>query len=142
MTQRSLDALTREECFKLLREERIGRLAYTDGLGPIAIPVNYSLAGECVVLRMERGNTVLPLDQSMLAFEADHIDADAHSGWSVVVRGPGRELSLPDVPALLRKMPGGPPHPWAEGIHNVWIEISPEVVTGRRLGRTVGQLVM
>jgi hypothetical protein len=30
-------------------------------------------------------------------------------------------------------MDGAFPHPWAEGVHNVWVSISFQTVTGRRL---------
>ncbi|MGO9929610.1 MAG: hypothetical protein ACLPLP_26820 [Mycobacterium sp.] len=44
------------------------------------------------------------MQQPMLAFEVDHVD-DGHA-----------------------------PTPWAAGIHNVWLQIVPHTVTGRRLG--------
>jgi uncharacterized protein len=74
------------------------------------------------------------MQQPMLAFEVDHVDEDRESGWSVLVRGVGAEVDLELVPALLRAMEGHPPTPWAAGIHNVWLQIVPHTVTGRRLG--------
>jgi hypothetical protein len=34
---------------------------------------------------------------------------------------------------LLQRMNGRFPAPWAFGIHNVWLEVTPRTVTGRRL---------
>jgi hypothetical protein len=31
-------------------------------------------------------------------------------------------------------MDGNSPTPWAAGIHKVWLQIVPHIVTGRRLG--------
>ena len=46
----------------------------------------------------------------------------------------GAEVDPERVPALLRAMDGHFPTPWAAGIHNVWLQIVPHTVTGRRLG--------
>lgn len=142
MAQRSLGVLTRDECFELLAQERVGRVVYRDGMGPLAIPVNFATAGESIVFRMEPGNSALPISEPVLAFEVDRVDDHDGSGWSVLVRGPAQEVSLDDVPVLLHAMAGGPPRPWAEGIHNVWIQLSADVVTGRRLGAYEAPLVM
>ena len=133
MAQRDLEDLSADECFKLLATERVGRLVYYDDLGPLAVPVNYALAGHDIVFRVEGGAKQTAMKQPMLAFEVDHIDEDAHSGWSVLVRGVGDEVDLERVPALLREM-DGVPTPWAVGIHNVWLQIVAHHVTGRRLG--------
>ncbi|HME77643.1 MAG TPA: pyridoxamine 5'-phosphate oxidase family protein, partial [Mycobacterium sp.] len=45
MTQRELEDLSPDECFRLLATARVGRLVYQDDLGPLAVPVNYAMAG-------------------------------------------------------------------------------------------------
>jgi uncharacterized protein len=142
MSQRSLVELTSEDCFALLGGVRIGRLAYCDEIGPVAIPVNFALAGQDIVFRMEPDNTALASALDMVAFEADHVDDTQDSGWSVVVRGRLATVDLDDVPMLLRQLSAGPPRPWAAGVHNVWIRIRPELVTGRRLGERSDPLVV
>jgi hypothetical protein len=74
------------------------------------------------------------MQQPHPAFEVDYIDDDERAGWSVLVRGMGHEVEMEDVPALLRRIDGEPPLPWAIGVHNVWLQITPGVITGRRLG--------
>jgi uncharacterized protein len=142
MSQRSLVELTSEACFALLSGERVGRLAYCDAIGPVAIPVNFTLAGQDIVFRMEPDNTALASAPDMVAFEADHVDEAQDSGWSVVVRGRLTTVDLDDVPVLLRELSAGPPRPWAAGVHSVWVRIRPELVTGRRLGEHSVPLVM
>jgi nitroimidazol reductase NimA-like FMN-containing flavoprotein (pyridoxamine 5'-phosphate oxidase superfamily) len=134
MTQRELEDLSPDECFRLLAAARVGRLVYQDELGPLAVPVNYALAGHDIVFRVEGGAKRAAIQQPMLAFEVDHVDEDQRSGWSVLVRGIGAEVDLERVPALLQAMDGHLPTPWATGIHNVWLQIVPHSVTGRRLG--------
>ena len=134
MTQRELEDLSPDECFRLLAAARVGRLVYQDDLGPLAVPVNYAMAGQDIVFRVEGGAKRAAMQQPMLAFEVDHVDEDRKFGWSVLVRGVGAEVDLERVPALLRAMHGHFPTPWAVGIHNVWLQIVPHTVTGRRLG--------
>jgi uncharacterized protein len=136
MTQRDLEELSTDECFALLGAARVGRFVYTDDLGPLAVPVNYAMAGHDIVFRVEGGAKRAAMEQTMLAFEVDHVDDDWRSGWSVLVRGVGSEIEMERVPALLREMDGQFPAPWAVGIHNVWLQIVPQTVTGRRLGAT------
>ena len=142
MPQRSLVELGREACFALLRTQRVGRLAYCDAVGPVAIPVNFALAGADIVFRVERSNTVVGTDLGLVAFEVDRVEGENQTGWSVVVRGRIAAVELEDVPSLIQQLEYGPPLPWAGGIHNVWMRIRPEIVTGRKLGQPAGPLVI
>jgi uncharacterized protein len=134
MTQHELDELPPDECFRLLAAATVGRVVYQDDLGPLAVPVNYAMAGHDIVFRVEGGAKRAAMQQPMLAFEVDHVDEDNESGWSVLVRGVGAEVDLEHVPALLRAMDGHHPKPWVVGIHNAWLKIVPHTVTGRQLG--------
>jgi nitroimidazol reductase NimA-like FMN-containing flavoprotein (pyridoxamine 5'-phosphate oxidase superfamily) len=133
MAQRELEPLAEQECFTLLGGQSVGRLVYIDDVGPIAVPVNYALAGRDIVIRVEGGTKRVAMRQDAITFEVDHIDVAARSGWSVVVRGTGREVETAGLPSLLRAMDGRFPSPWAFGVHNVWLRITPVAVTGRRL---------
>lgn len=134
MVQRDLLTLTSAECLELLQRARVGRFVYIDDEGPVAIPVNYALAGSDIVFRVEGGAKQAAVTQEALAFEVDHVEDDARSGWSVVARGACREVEISDVPELLRSIEGPPPQPWATGIHSVWLRFTPRSLTGRRLG--------
>ena len=76
MTQRELEHLSPDKCFELLAGARVGRLVYLDDLGPLAVPVNFALAGHDIVLRVEGGAKQAAMQQPMLAFEVDHVDED------------------------------------------------------------------
>jgi len=141
MTQRELEVLTVEECYALLKTAAVGRLVYQDVLGPVAVPVNFALAGRDVVFRVEGGAKRAAMEQPILAFEVDLVDSHQHAGWSVLLRGKGRELPVEEVPQLLRDLHGQFPRPWATGVHNVWLQLTPTVVTGRLLGAEHSVLV-
>ena len=132
-----LEELTRDECLSLLAQVRIGRIVYEDEHGLAAVPVNFALAGDQVVFRTADGDKLRGTrgDQHV-AFEVDQIDGAEHSGWSVLVRGTSEEVDMDSVPALLKRMEGEPPLPWAKSIHNIWVAITPKTITGRRLGET------
>jgi hypothetical protein len=51
------------------------------------------------------------MQQRKLAFEVDHINEEQHSGWSVLVRGAGAEVSEYRRRVLKRRGPT----PWAIG---------------------------
>jgi nitroimidazol reductase NimA-like FMN-containing flavoprotein (pyridoxamine 5'-phosphate oxidase superfamily) len=101
--------------------------------GPVAVPVNYALAGSDIGFRVAGGTKQAAVSQPLLTFEVDHIDDDERSAWSVLARGKGHEVEIEDVSALLRQIEGPPPQPWAGGVHNVWLQITPQTLTGRRL---------
>ena len=134
MKQRVIESLSAAECRRLLRTARVGRLVYVDDDGPAAVPVNYALVDDSIVIRVEGGTKRDAMRQEALAFEVDEIDADAHSAWSVLVRGHGEEIPLEDVAPLLHRSGGEMPEPWAFGVHNVWLRVHVESLTGRHLG--------
>ena len=133
MAPRALDVLTTDECLALLKESRVGRLVYVDDRGPVAVPVNFTLIDDDIVFRVSGGTKRAAMSQPSLAFEVDRIHDDERWGWSVIVRGNGQEIPLSEVAQLLRESPGGFPS-WVDGTHNVWLRITPEEMTGRRLG--------
>jgi len=133
MAQRELEHLSEAECLALLASTTVGRLVYVDDVGPTAVPVNYAVAGLDVIIRVEGGAKQHAMAQPVLTFEVDQIDEVTRSGWSIVLRGTGREGDMESVASLLRQMEGRFPTPWAFGVHNVWLRITPATVTGRRL---------
>ena len=57
---------------------------------------------------------------SRVAFEADHTDHIAESGWSVLVRGTLHEVT---DPAEIDALGTLPVHPWAPGRRDRWMRI-------------------
>ncbi|MGX7680578.1 pyridoxamine 5'-phosphate oxidase family protein [Jatrophihabitans sp. DSM 45814] len=134
MSQRILEQLSPDECFGLVASTHVGRLVYIDELGPVALPFNYAAVGREIIFRVEASTMNHVMSQAALAFEVDHVDEEHGTGWSVLLRGSAAEVPIERVSELLHRAHGEVPKPWAAGIHNTWIRLSPETVTGRRLG--------
>ncbi len=137
MTQREADTLSAEECLDLLKQQVIGRIVFVDDEGPGAVPVNYAVAGNDIVLRVAEDSHLRALIETPIAFEADQVDADQSSGWSVLVRGSGRELSMQEVADTLRELGDDLPRPWVGGVHNTWLAITATSISGRRLSGAI-----
>jgi nitroimidazol reductase NimA-like FMN-containing flavoprotein (pyridoxamine 5'-phosphate oxidase superfamily) len=126
-----LQELTKAECFDLLASEHFGRLAVIDDRGPVLFPVNYVLDRHTVVFRTEEGTKLHAASRgSRACFEVDGIDAAAHTGWSVIVRG---EITEVTDRAGLARLRGLPLHVWAPGPRNRYVRILPATLTGRRI---------
>jgi nitroimidazol reductase NimA-like FMN-containing flavoprotein (pyridoxamine 5'-phosphate oxidase superfamily) len=125
--------LSVEECMDLLRGGVVGRVAMSIPAGLRILPVNYAMQGDAVVIRTTPYSELGTYGwKTALAFEVDHIDYEAHQGWSVVVSGRGSVIEDPDEIEEIRAT--WQPHPWASGARNLYLRITPQEVTGRRLG--------
>ncbi len=123
--------LTKSECFGLLAHEHLGRVAVVDDRGPVVVPVNFVLDRHMVVFRTDEGTKLDAASRgSRVAFEIDGIDAVAHTGWSVLVRGEAVEVIDPAELARLRKLRLTP---WAPGAKTRYVRILPTALTGRRI---------
>jgi uncharacterized protein len=133
MPQRTIQNLSTAECFELVSKEKVGRLVFVDAEGPVALPVNYSVAGEQIVFRLAQNSNLRDAFRGPVAFEVDHTDLKSNEGWSILIRGTAQEIPTDRVPEILRQMGETFPHPWAEGVHNVWASVTAKKITGRRL---------
>ena len=132
-----VDLLSEQECRWLLGQARVGRVAVSRGEVPAVFPVNYALAGEDIVFFTGEGTKLrAAIANVTVAFEVDHIDPFARSGWSVLVAGPARELTDPVVIATVR---GSGLQPWAGGDRFHLIAVAIDFVSGRRLGGMVDE---
>lgn len=130
--------LDRQECLRLLAKVPVGRIVYTRQALPAVLPVNFCLDHDgAVLLRASvASGLVSAIDGAVVAFEADEVAADTHSGWSVVVTGAATLVTDPAEHArLLRTGPVS----WVPAPQEVFVRIDPGLVTGRELvgGRTL-----
>jgi uncharacterized protein len=132
MPQRKLSELSEEECYALLAQEEVGRLLFVDEDGPLAFPVNFAVDEGEIVFRVEGGTKGGALDRP-IGFEVDQIDPTSRSGWSVLVRGTAHEVDIESVAQMLHRVNTNFPKPWASGVHNRWVKLSPRSISGRRL---------
>ena len=123
--------LTRGECFGLLAQQQVGRVAVVDDRGPVVFPVNFVLDRHMVVFCTGEGTKLdAAASCSRVAFEIDGFDAAVHAGWSVVVRGEAVEVTDQHELARLRKLPL---LAWAPGARGRYVRILPAKLTGRRI---------
>ena len=125
-----LRALTIDECYQLLAEGAMGRLAYIARAGvPDIVPVNYALDDGDILIRSGPGPKLQAAERrDQIAFEVDAVDDGLHTGRSVVVIGRARRLHASEQRHL-----AAAPGPWVSGPRHAVIRIRPTRVTGRRL---------
>jgi uncharacterized protein len=133
MTQREPDEeqpvveLATEDCWELLADEEVGRLAYRLVDEVHIVPINYAVDGRTILFRTAPGNKLLAAALgSEVAFEVDWYGGDA--AWSVVVRGRLRRLGEDEQHRLNdARLYSWLPTPKYEGV-----ELTPAAVSGRR----------
>ena len=125
-----LDSIAAEECWDLLASQQVGRLSFTAQGGlPVILPVNFVVDGETIAFRSGRGpKLVAAARREIVAFEADQIDADCRTGWSVVVIG---QASLVTNAAQRRRLDALGLRPWVAGPRDEYVVITPRNVAGR-----------
>lgn len=133
--------LTTSECWVLLREAVVGRMAVIVEDHPEIFPVNHVVDRGSLVFRTAAGTKLSAAVGQPVAFEVDGYDPVTGNAWSVVVKGRAEEVTkLYDVLEVV----GLPLFPW----HNLpkprFVRIDAAVVSGRRfrvqeLARTPGE---
>jgi nitroimidazol reductase NimA-like FMN-containing flavoprotein (pyridoxamine 5'-phosphate oxidase superfamily) len=137
MADRVIEELNENQCLELIAPGGIGRIAYTGRFGPAVLPVNYTLQSGSIVFRTaEHG----PLDEDLrtgianadykVAFEIDDIDPVARRGWSVLIQGPAHHVTGAEEDAARRSGVEA----WAPGDRELFVQIVPSRITGRRVG--------
>ena len=127
--------LDEDVCRQMLARCTFGRVAFDDADEGLSIlPVNCLYSHDAVLFRTQPGSALDRLGEGrVVAFEADHIDPIAESGWSVLVRGTAAHLGDPERIAALAD---SAVHPWAPGHRDRWVEIHPSRSPGGSSGVT------
>jgi len=128
---RKLVALDRTECLQLLATVPVGRLIFTEGALPTVKIMNFMLAGDLIVLRTAPGTAAArKAAGSVVAFEADALEAATSSGWSVTVTGWAELVTDENASATYGELALAP---WAPGDRPQFITIRTDVVRGQRI---------
>jgi len=126
-----LTELDPEQCWAQLSTHGVGRVSVSTPDGPAIVPVNYTVVDGAVAFSTARGATPALAAGAEAAFEVDHIDEALSEGWSVLVVGRAERVT---DPAATRHLVGAAHSaPWAGGDRELWVRITPERVTGRRI---------
>ena len=122
--------LDQHDCWELLRQHEVGRLAVSIANHPDIFPVNYVVDHGTVVFRTAEGTKLAAsVLGNAVAFEVDGYDADAGQAWSVVVKGRAHEIeAMQEVFDALDL----PLFPWHASPKHRFVRIDADEVTGRR----------
>ena len=132
----SVEDLSASDCWALLRNTPIGRIALHNDDGIEIFPVNFVVDSGTILFRTALG-TKLELigDGATCTFEADEIDVAALLVWSVVLKGTVRPVHGHDsiVATFDMEVPT-----WQAGHKPTYVRISPTSISGRRFPATAG----
>jgi nitroimidazol reductase NimA-like FMN-containing flavoprotein (pyridoxamine 5'-phosphate oxidase superfamily) len=125
--------LAYDECVRLLHAGVVGRAAVNTPQGPLITPMNYAVVDDALVVATSPYSALGTYGAgSLVAFEVDHFDYEAHTGWSVMIRG--RADIVTDTNELRRMRKSWAPRPWADGTRNLHLRIPWAELSGRSLG--------
>ena len=129
------EQIDESECATLLAGNHFGRIAVLSGGSPDIFPVNYIFQDGRVAIRTDPGTKLDAAALGQVAFEIDDIDVATRTGWSVVVKGTGYDItdSMDEVSEDIRAQFVDT---WVPGVRSRWIRVEPSSVTGRRIRRT------
>jgi nitroimidazol reductase NimA-like FMN-containing flavoprotein (pyridoxamine 5'-phosphate oxidase superfamily) len=126
-----VEDLDQSECLRLLEGSGMGRIGVIVRGHPVIFPVNYAVFDDGIWFCARRGGDLDRATVSVTAaFEIDAADNIYHEGWSVLVIG--RCVHMTD-PAELTHVQGAKLLPWAGGGRDLFIRISIDKVSGRRI---------
>jgi len=126
--------LSREESLGLLARVPMGRIGFTQQALPVIRPVNHLVDGDNIVIRTPSGSALqrnTGTDQ-VVVYEADQIDPQSYTGWSVMVTGLATQITIEAEADRYRRLL----RPWINLNMDHVVRISAEIVTGYRLTHT------
>ncbi|WP_035771612.1 pyridoxamine 5'-phosphate oxidase family protein [Arthrobacter sp. Br18] len=131
---RASETLSTEECWALATRQTMGRIGFShDGLLNI-FPLNYFVHDNGIYFRASPDGIMARSSLENVAFQADLVNRDTRSGWTILANGPAARI---DDPELLTTLWGThAEEPWAPGQRNAFYGIKPTQIRGRRVHTT------
>ena len=136
---KTLRSLSADECRALLRAGGIGRVGVSVGALPAIFPVRFALLGHDIVFPVATGSVLADaVTNAVVAFEADSVDDDEGTGWSVLVVGRGSAIDDAGPLDAVRELSVSP---WGSADGDQFISVPVELISGREIGgrSTTGQ---
>jgi nitroimidazol reductase NimA-like FMN-containing flavoprotein (pyridoxamine 5'-phosphate oxidase superfamily) len=87
-----IEELSTEECYQRLAARSLGRVGVIVGRYPLIIPVNDVLDRDAVVIRTAPRTVIADADHTKVTLQVDDVDVVDRSGWSVLLKGCGRQV--------------------------------------------------
>ncbi|MEW1700410.1 pyridoxamine 5'-phosphate oxidase family protein [Streptomyces sp. NPDC091278] len=128
-----LEELDESECWSLLGDHGVGRIAVGGTGGLHVFPVNYQVLEGRLVFATTATSVLgrAAASGAEIAFEEDSLDEAFRQGWSVLLVGPAHTVSDPAEARTLRG--DGRSRPWAGDGRDTVVTLTPRQVTGRRI---------
>lgn len=123
--------LSYDECLELLAAAKVGRVALNVGALPSIRTVRFALSAGHVVFRAAPGSALARAAMGVVAFQADHFDPDAGTGWCVEVVGHSEAVTHPTLVGELARLPL---EAWAAGgLRDHFFRVRLDRVGGQRV---------
>lgn len=123
------EVLSTDECWRLLADTKVGRLAVDIAGEPDIFPINYVVSGTTIVFRTGAGTKLAgAVLGRAVALEIDGVDPVDRSVWSVVVKGTAHEIANMFERYAADDLPL---YPWTAHPKPNFVRIQAELVTGR-----------
>lgn len=121
------------EAWRLLASVSYGRVVFALNALPAIRPVNHLVDEGRIIIRTRLTTSISATVRStaagaIVAYEADSLDAQRQTGWSVVATGPAHTVTDPDQIARYERLL----HPWVNHADTV-LAIKPEIISGFRI---------
>ena len=127
------EILDDDECLRLLAREPVGRIALTAAALPVVLPVNFVTVDRTIVFASDPGLKLEAARAGQIAcLEVDGYEVLDHSGWSVLATGRLAEITDAERLIAAHKLPLSP---WALSHPEHFVELSIELLSGRRIRR-------
>jgi nitroimidazol reductase NimA-like FMN-containing flavoprotein (pyridoxamine 5'-phosphate oxidase superfamily) len=130
-SERILQVIDPAECLDLLTAGGVGRVGFAAADGIMMLPVNFAITGKSIIFRTAPDTLLAVYANAQVSFEVDHMDDVLREGWSVLVHGHAHKIAderevrrLEDATRLV---------PWAGGARDVFVRITPTLISGRRV---------
>jgi nitroimidazol reductase NimA-like FMN-containing flavoprotein (pyridoxamine 5'-phosphate oxidase superfamily) len=128
--QQATEILSESECWELLDQTQVGRLAVDIAGQPDIFPINFVIDKSGIVFRSAAGTKLAgAVLNRFVAFEIDGYHPDDRSAWSVVVKGQARAIERMQEVFDAEDLPL---YPWLAWEKPNFVRIEPTVITGRR----------
>jgi nitroimidazol reductase NimA-like FMN-containing flavoprotein (pyridoxamine 5'-phosphate oxidase superfamily) len=126
-----LSTISPDHCLALLGSVPFGRVVFTHRALPAIRPVNHIVDNGNIIIRSSLGSGITSAAGAgmVVAYEADAIDPDSRTGWSVVVTGLARLVDDPADLARYERLL----EPWVDGRTDCVISIPADLVTGYQM---------
>ncbi|WP_018760739.1 pyridoxamine 5'-phosphate oxidase family protein [Arthrobacter sp. 135MFCol5.1] len=125
-----IENLSFDDCWELLANDTVGRLAIVVDEHPEIFPVNYIVHLRSIVFRTAPGSKLWGAKMERPAsLEIDGYDPATEMAWSVVVRG---DTGIIEDQAVKDQVDGLGLEPWQPGEKANYVRLNAKALTGRR----------